>query len=505
MKYFDFRPYASNTVAPATAYASAPLNPSYSLSFGNTSSSANEKKFPNPTLNLTGTIETFVGRMDAVFVNTDGSISIETGVPSTDSSKLYASEAADNQLKISDIRIPTYPNIPLVRSKTLDEILLTKVNNELFLKNRLDNKTITRVSPRNQTKPEQPRVYTHADIGQMDRRLKDVEYQVSLSTLESNVASKIIPSSIIPSLDRFKFGFFVDDYSTYNFLDRNNPTFSAYIEDNCLVPEKLTWTLSLVNFTGAGKYVDYDLVDQLNASTPLDWVMPSCIGVANTANILAYRTQFYDREVGNTVSSYIDTKIITFASSQAVPATLFFYAYDTYSRIEVYQGSNLIRSTFDASALSLTDQTFVLGNDAANWFNDNPALYLKNPVIDVNGYAKYAGKLTWTHDPSKGISYTIKAYKGSGAFRWKYLLQYPVDRATVGCPTPPPDNPHPPFPSDPGPSDWSPDYGGRESVSGADFGLGVAAEGVAADSCAADSSGDSSGDSGASGDSGSGD
>jgi len=48
--------------------------------------------------------------------------------------------------------------------------------------------------------------------------------------LETNITNKVIPSSIDPSLNRFKFGFFADDFSTDVYSDTNNPQYAASIE-----------------------------------------------------------------------------------------------------------------------------------------------------------------------------------------------------------------------------------------------------------------------------------
>jgi len=43
------------------------------------------------------------------------------------------------------------------------------------------------------------------DIGRLDRRIQNLEYTVSLSLAESNLKNKVIPSSISPEINRFKF------------------------------------------------------------------------------------------------------------------------------------------------------------------------------------------------------------------------------------------------------------------------------------------------------------
>ena len=110
----------------------------------------------------------------------------------------------------------------------------------------------------------------------MERRIEDLEYYASLSLLETNLVNKIIPSSIDGSLDRFKFGFFVDDYSTRLYCDTANPQYAADIEviqpskpaTNLLVPPKFVWVLKHFTNQFAASYTEFLLVDQNNATSP---------------------------------------------------------------------------------------------------------------------------------------------------------------------------------------------------------------------------------------------
>lgn len=292
MQYFDFRPIAANTVAPATDPSTAPVNPANTVSFGNTASSANEKKFPLPGTAFTCDIEQYMGRTDSVIVSADGSIVVKAGKEDSDASKRYAPVAAAGTLKLTDLIVPAYPNLPIVRSTNLQQILDTKVMNGRYLKVRTDTKAITK--PRSQAGSvfDVPKVYTMADIGHIDRRLQDVEYYVALNRLEANVQAQVIPSSIDPSLNRFKYGFFADDLSTYAFSDRENPTYAAYIEDNAAVPEKLTWDSYLNGAIGGGDYIDFLIVNQENATWP-DTLGPVCILQYVTYNVQIINGQYY--------------------------------------------------------------------------------------------------------------------------------------------------------------------------------------------------------------------
>lgn len=447
LSYFDFRPSVANTVAPTTNAAVAPLNPGNTVSFGNTANPTNDFKFPTPNATLRCRTEEFLGRRDSVFINVDGNITILSGQPSNDPAKRFPPKVPESSFNVSDIIVPPYPNIPIVKSTTLNQLTHTRIANENYLKKRLDDHIITRPLE-NSLRTAQPRGYTMADIAKLDRRIKDLEYYVTLNSLESDLTKRDIPSSIDPTLNRFKNGIFVDDYTSYIWSDTSNPQYAAYIEDNALVPEKMGWSIEFQPMIGTPQYIDQYIVGQEFATVARNEETPPCLPNSNTANTLFFRTQFYTTEVGNTVSSYVDTYNITMAASEAKQATLFFYHYDKFAKIEVYQGTSLLIDTTDAVSLSETEKTFVVSNEASQWFNDQPAIYLSNVQI-VDDYAKFAGKLTWLHTPANGRRYTIKVYKGSGSFRWKWMLQYPIDRSTVGCPTPPPPPPVTPPPIPP--------------------------------------------------------
>lgn len=292
MSYFDFRPVAVATVTPGVNASAAPVNPSSVVSFGNTTSQANEKKFPLPGTQFLCTVDEFLGRTDSVVIAQDGNIEVLQGKPAQDPNKRFAPPVPAQTMKLTDLVVPPYPNLPIVRSTNINQILTTYVMNGRFLKMRTDSKAITK--PRSQSGAvfDIPKVYTMADIGHLDRRLSDVEYYISLRMLEQNVISSAIPSSVDPSLNRFKYGFFADDLTTYAFSDRENPSYAAYIEDNAAVPEKLTWDAYLADTIGGPDFVDQLIVSQENATWP-DTLGPVCVLQYVTYNVFKKGNQYY--------------------------------------------------------------------------------------------------------------------------------------------------------------------------------------------------------------------
>lgn len=292
LEYFDFRPVAAITSEPASTPEDAPINPSATVSFGNTASQSNELKFPLPGTPMVCDIEQFLGRTDSVILSSDGKFQVLSGKPAVDPMKRYSPVTPQRSMKLTDLNVPTYPCLPIVRSTVLNTLLTTYVMNGRFLKTRTDDKAVTKPRSRAGSVFDVPKVYTMADIGQIDRRLTDVEYYVSLNQLEANVASLSIPSSVSPTLDRFKFGFFADDLSTYAFSDRDNPNYAAQIEDNAAVPEKLTWDVYFNGVTGGADYIDHPIVNQDNASWP-DTLGPVCVLQYVTYNVRIIDGKYY--------------------------------------------------------------------------------------------------------------------------------------------------------------------------------------------------------------------
>ena len=98
--------------------------------------------------------------------------------------------------------------------------------------------------------------FTMADIGRLEQRLEQVEYYTSLSLLEQDTANLQVTDS--DGLNRFKSGFFVDNFKKHDSHQIGHPDFSASIDqrDGLLRPGHYTTCLDLVvgsrSFIGIG-------------------------------------------------------------------------------------------------------------------------------------------------------------------------------------------------------------------------------------------------------------
>lgn len=72
--------------------------------------------------------------------------------------------------------------------------------------------------------------YTMADIGVIDRRVKNMEYNVALNFLEKNTQNLIIKD--VNGLDRTKYGILAEDFSSHLLADTSQPDYSCAVDVN---------------------------------------------------------------------------------------------------------------------------------------------------------------------------------------------------------------------------------------------------------------------------------
>jgi hypothetical protein len=151
----------------------------------------------------------YLPRIDKLFLSKYGTFNLVKGIPSL-SSKLP--EALDYSLEIATLYLPPY-------IYNVDDIKI---------------KTNTH------------KRYTMMDISRLDDRISNVEYYTSLSLLETDTQNLTITDSST-NLNRFKSGFFVDNFSSYNGGDITNPVYRASVDANAnlLRPQSYTTYIDL--------------------------------------------------------------------------------------------------------------------------------------------------------------------------------------------------------------------------------------------------------------------
>jgi len=164
--------------------------------------------------NLVLNYEYYLGRIDRVFLDSSGNFNIVNGVPS-ENPELPA--ALTDSLEVATINLPPY----------------------LFS---LDGASIQRIDHKR---------YTMKDIGDLDSRITNLEYYTALSLLEKETEALTIQDA--KGLDRFKSGFFVDNFKTHQIQDQSNEDFSCSIDtyNGELRPAHFTTSIDMVLATAA--------------------------------------------------------------------------------------------------------------------------------------------------------------------------------------------------------------------------------------------------------------
>ena len=129
----------------------------------------------------------YQGRIDRLYLNKDGKFQMKFGLPSDNP---VTPNPVDDAIEIAEIRYPPY----------LHNVQQVSIN---YLKYKR---------------------FQMKDIKKLEERIRNLEYYTSLSMLESNTANMFVPDS--DGLNRFKSGFFVDNFSSFKtqdyFLSRKN-------------------------------------------------------------------------------------------------------------------------------------------------------------------------------------------------------------------------------------------------------------------------------------------
>ena len=223
----------------------------------------------------------YLPRIDRLFLSKDGVFQISQGEPS-DNPEIPS--AIDGSLEIAVARIPAY----LFNINDIDLRLL-------------DHKR-----------------YQMKDIFKLEQRIKNLEYYTTLSLLETNTTNLYIRDQ--NGLNRFKSGFFVDDFSsTVSQLKNTTPKNSIDVSNSELRPSFYTTALdlqigtdSIVNQTNINTDLKYDgslLGENVRRSSQLltldysEEVQVSQPFATRVENVTPYLVTFYSGTIELTPSS----------------------------------------------------------------------------------------------------------------------------------------------------------------------------------------------------------
>jgi len=179
-----------------------------SREFESTNNSSTNILAKDKNINLS--YDYYLPRIDRLFLDKDGAFIINKGVPSVSPK---TPNGLDSSLEIATIYLPAY----------IFDVSSVKIDLSSHKR------------------------YRMKDISSLDQRLSNVEYYTSLSLLESDTQNLSIRDKTT-QLDRFKCGFFVDNFKSYNGGDISNPLYrsSVDIATGELNPQPYTTSIDLL-------------------------------------------------------------------------------------------------------------------------------------------------------------------------------------------------------------------------------------------------------------------
>jgi len=437
---FDLRPNSTASETPVTAddLIHVPTNPeekTYASKF-----SSSDKKFPVPDSELSASVNYYLGRTDRVIIDTSNRFQVIKGTAGS----IEAPSAPDNALTINILNIPAYPSHPYILSAETTKFADTKIANEKYNTQRLNDYRVTTPLGATDRNALQPRNYTMQDIGKLERRISDLEYYTSLSLTETIAQKRSIPG--YDGTDRFKFGFFVDGFEDYTYADTSNPHYSASIVDGYLSPLVNELKISL-STTGDDNhslpFVEVPLVSQTRATDGVVAVTPSEPTTVQTITSVQQEQRNRSRDS----NGYVYEEFNYTFSTQSGPVEFYINAKNNFIGAEIFQSRSwngprvpIINSR---SAIAITEadvrnkQLYL--NDGRNIEHYGQLQRTSDPYSTSWGtWLEDQFKLLWTHNPDQGRHYTIRIYKGGrhGGFlglnggaagTFGYKLFYPTD------------------------------------------------------------------------------
>jgi len=194
----DFRPRVKDATFLTTSTASGTANSqgfsikevnSFTFDFNSrsfTGTGGHNTLIPKDNSNIQYDFDFFLGRVDNLFLTSDGDFKIISGTPAENPDP---PKAIENAMKIAEFTFPAY-------MLDIDDAKTTKEDN---------------------------RRYTMRDIGKLEQRLENVEYYTALNLLEAEAQSLEIQDS--NGLNRFKSGFLVDNFKGHSTGDVLHPDY----------------------------------------------------------------------------------------------------------------------------------------------------------------------------------------------------------------------------------------------------------------------------------------
>lgn len=443
---FDFRPSAANTI-PLVSEASNtsilnPTVPAYVSRF-----TAAEKKFPLNDSDLIANVSYYLGRTDRVVVDVFGNINVIAGVDG----RTEPPPPPNDTITLQLLEIPAYPSLPKTLNQENIKLVDTRVYNGKGSK-RVFDYTVAAPIDENQRELLQVKNYTMNDIASLENRISSLEYYVSYTLAEAIAKSRFIPSSLDSSVDRWKVGFFVDPFTNYNFSEVLDPEYFAIIEDDKLTSNMDETVIEFKHETSPNSgqslasipYEEITVFKQLDATATLTTDSNTV-----TSNTVAVTTQQIASEIKNnknnswSMTSQVYEDWDFTMSETAGPVEIYMNNRGRQNAISVLQAESpdgpWVEKTNSNSASGVSQAD--VNSKGISTLLDNVGFYKPGTTFRQSVLVPSTSiywmrdhqKILFTHDPTGGIYYRIRVYKGSitvdNAVYGKYAFKifYPSD------------------------------------------------------------------------------
>jgi len=428
----DFRPRVQVTANITTNTTNLTTNPPEVNATAKFSYTGTPIKQPSIDSTFTADITQYMGRVDRIVIDTNANIRVIEGTPGLDN--LQAPDEPADTMTINLLYIPPYPSIPDQKASNLVTILDKKIANQKFTVQRdADHAIAIPVIPDTEIVIEQPARYSMEDIANLDRRLTNIEQAFSLSQLEQEVQHLAIPSSINASIDRFKYGFFADDFSTTNYTDTSSPEYSATIENNEVVPRKSTRNFEF-NYDFSDDtteavvsgdktlhlpFKEFSLINQSSATDgPVVVVSNNVVVNVSSQSIVCAFVTGNNSGVQAEYTASVTANTITFVyGSNDTDNDRLFSIYQANTKGFSITGKSPIKNQANGVALSTAQlKDYLSSVTTANGTISNSQLKI----------------ISFTHNPAAGQYYQIYTSDEAGGLEgiWAYRFCYPIDGTT---------------------------------------------------------------------------
>lgn len=180
----DFRPYKANTAVSSSTEAGATINPAAAA---NGFASGTYEYVPSPDTNFQADVTHYLPRRDAITVNKNGDFAVVSSEPDANPRTPFVDS---DVMLIATVFVPAWPTLTLREAEEYGR-------SDIRIRHNV--KTIPR--------------YTMAAIGDIDRRLRRMEYYTVLNAVEQKARDFTIADA--NGLDRFKNGIFADPFNSH--------------------------------------------------------------------------------------------------------------------------------------------------------------------------------------------------------------------------------------------------------------------------------------------------